>query len=404
MPRLPALATRRAVKASAHKGIRGFLVTSNGLAATSLRREAVLACVEEGNMEKQARRDAGLPGHSRMVVREWVVGVTLAVLLVVLIATSLTVGTYDLSIPDIAEVLAAKLGLVESPSNSKAVTVLAVIRLPRVVIAALAGAALAVSGAAYQGIFKNPMVSPDILGVSAGAGAGAALALLLGLSSIAVHAMSFAFGIIAVLVVMAIARSFGKSGNAIVVMILAGTVIASVFSAFTSLLKYVADPDDTLPQITYWLMGSFARSGNEANVWTMAACLAIGGGLLLFMRWRINVMSFGDDEARAMGVNVGKTRAVIIAAATLLTSITVCMCGSVGWVGLIIPHIMRLTTGPNYRSLIPLSMLGGACFMVVVDDIARIAVPGELPISVLTALIGAPLFLFLLARGRKEWL
>ncbi len=355
-------------------------------------------------MEKRVKQSAALPGHARVMAREWAVGIALAVLLVVMVAVSLTVGTYDISVSDIAGVVAAKFGLAQTSSNDKAVTVLAVIRLPRVVIAALAGAALAVSGAAYQGIFKNPMVSPDILGVSAGAGAGAALALLLGLSSIAVHAMSFAFGIIAVLVVMAIARSFGKTGNAIVVMILAGTVIASVFSAFTSLLKYVADPDDTLPQITYWLMGSFARSGNEANVWTMAACLVIGGGLLLALRWRINVMSFGDDEARAMGVNVGKTRAVIIAAATLLTSITVCMCGSVGWVGLIIPHITRLVTGPNYRSLIPLSMLGGACFMVVVDDIARIAIPGELPISVLTALIGAPLFLFLLARGRKEWL
>ena len=216
--------------------------------------------------------------------------------------------------------------------------------------------------------------------------------------------MSFLLGVVAVAVVMAISRSFGKSGNAIVVMILAGTVISSVFTAVTSLLKYVADPDDQLPQITYWLMGSFARSGNDANVWTMALALLVGGGVLLAARWRINVMSFGDDEARAMGVNVNATRAVIIAAATLLTSITVCMCGSVGWVGLIIPHITRLVTGPNYRSLIPISMLGGACFMVVVDDIARIAVPGELPISVLTALIGAPLFLFLLARGRKEWL
>lgn len=353
-------------------------------------------------MEKRVRKSNGEKSPIR--AREWAVGVGLAVVLVVLVATSLTVGTYDLTLTDIAEVIGSKLGLVPAPSNEKAVTVLAVIRLPRVLIAALAGAALAVSGAAYQGIFKNPMVSPDILGVSAGAGAGAALALLLGLSSLAVHAFSFAFGVAAVLVVMAIAGSFGKSGNAIVVMILAGTVVASVFTAVTSLLKYVADPDDTLPQITYWLMGSFARSGNESNVWAMVGALVVGGGVLMAARWRINVMSFGDDEARAMGVNVRRTRAVIIAAATLLTSITVCMCGTVGWVGLIIPHIMRLVTGPNYRSLVPLSMLAGSCFMVVVDDIARIAVPGELPISVLTALIGAPLFLFLLARGRKEWL
>ena len=337
-------------------------------------------------------------------LREWAAGVALVATLVFLCCISLTVGTYDVALADIFVVISHVLFGTPAPADAQAVVVLMVIRLPRIIVAALAGAALAVSGAAYQGIFKNPMVSPDILGVSAGAGSGAALALLLGLPTLAVHGVSFAFGVVAVLIVMSIARAFGTSGSAIVVMILAGTVISSVFTAFTSLLKYVADPDDALPQITYWLMGSFARSGNESNVFAMAIALAVGAAVLLALRWRINVMAFGDEEARSMGVNVRATRAAIILAATLLTSIIVCMCGSVGWVGLIIPHILRLVTGPNYRSLIPLSMLGGACFMVLVDDVARIIIPGELPISVLTALIGAPLFLFLLAKGRKEWL
>ncbi len=351
-----------------------------------------------------ARDESTAASHRAVPMREIACGVVLAVTLVALCCASLTVGAYDVSVGDIVLVISHALFGTPAPADAQAVVVLLVIRLPRILVAALAGAALAVSGAAYQGIFKNPMVSPDILGVSAGAGAGAAFALLVSLPSVAVHGVSFAFGVAAVLIVMSIARAFGKSGNTIVVMILAGTVISSVFTAFTSLLKYVADPDDKLPQITYWLMGSFARSGNNENVFVMAAALAIGAGVLLALRWRINVMAFGDEEARSMGVNVRATRAAIILAATLLTSITVCMCGSVGWVGLIIPHILRLITGPNYRSLIPLSMLGGACFMVLVDDVARIIIPGELPISVLTALIGAPLFLFLLAKGRKEWL
>lgn len=363
--------------------------------------------MKKGMRMKRQRKGNSLPTakpHSSATAREVVCGAALAVALVLLCCASLTVGTYDVSVPDILRAIAHQLFGTPAPADAQAVVVLLVIRLPRILAAALAGAALAVSGAAYQGIFKNPMVSPDILGVSAGAGAGAAFALLIGLPTLAVHGASFLFGVAAVLVVMGIARAFGKSGNAIVVMILAGTVISSVFTAFTSLLKYVADPDDKLPQITYWLMGSFARSGNESNVVVMALALAMGAAVLLMLRWRINVMAFGDEEARSMGVNVRATRAAIILAATLLTSITVCMCGSVGWVGLIIPHILRLVTGPNYRSLIPLSMLGGACFMVLVDDVARIIIPGELPISVLTALIGAPLFLFLLAKGRKEWL
>lgn len=338
-----------------------------------------------------------------LLVREAALVACLSALLVVLLVGSLTIGTYDVSPSDIVRIAGGWLTGANQAQDSSAI-VLLVVRLPRIVLAALAGAALAVSGAAYQGLFKNPMVSPDILGVSSGAGAGAALALLLGLPSIAVHGLSFGFGIVAVLVVTAIARAFGGGSNAMVVMILAGTVISAVFSAVTSLLKYVADPDDVLPQITYWLMGSFARSGNETNVWIMLATLVAGGGVLMLLRWRINVMTFGEEEAKTMGVNVRVTRLVIVLAATLLTSMVVCMCGTIGWVGLIVPHVVRLVTGPNYRSLIPLSMLAGACFMLAVDDVARIIIPGELPISVLTALIGAPLFLFMLARGRKEWL
>lgn len=331
-------------------------------------------------------------------------GVGLGVLLVLLVLWSMTIGAYDLTVPDALRALGGALDLCEPPQDAKVGTVLLVIRLPRILLTALVGAALAVSGAAYQGLFRNPMVAPDILGVSSGAGTGAALAILLGLGSAGVQLTAFAFGLAAVLVVMAIARAFGGNGNSLVVMILAGTVISSVFSAVTSLAKYVADTDDKLPQITYWLMGSFARAGAMRNVALMGAALVVAGGVMMAMRWRINAMAFGEEEARTMGVNVRATRNALILCSTLLTSVAVCLCGTIGWVGLIIPHIVRLATGPNYKSLIPLSMLAGACFMVVVDDMARTLVSAELPVGVLTALIGAPLFIYMLVRGRKEWL
>lgn len=336
------------------------------------------------------------------VAREAAVGLGLAVLLVALIIWSMTVGPYDLTFSDAVASLLQAVGIGDGPENARASTVLLVIRLPRVLLAALVGAALAVSGAAYQGLFKNPMVSPDILGVSSGAGVGAALGILLGLPTLAVHLMSFGCGVAAVLLVMGIARAVSKSGNTLVVMILAGVVISSVFSALTSLIKYVADPDDKLPAITYWLMGSFARSGVTTSVAIMGGVLLAAGGLMLLMRWQINVMAFGEEEARTMGVDVRRVRTLIVLASTLLTSVSVCLCGTIGWVGLVIPHITRLATGPNYRSLLPLSMLGGACFMVVVDDAARML--SELPVGVLTALIGAPLFVYMLVRGRREWL
>lgn len=337
------------------------------------------------------------------IVGEKVVLAVLAVALAVLALASLTVGNYDMTVPEILQVIGRALGG-SAAEGDNGMVVLLIIRLPRILLAALVGAALAASGAAYQGMFRNPMVSPDILGVSSGAAVGAAFALLFALPSALVHGVSFLCGLGAVALVLAIAQVFGKGSNSLVVIILAGTVMSSTFQAIVSLVKYIADPDDTLPQITYWLMGSFARSGNQDNVLYMAAILVVAGGVLIAMRWRINALSFGEEEAQTFGLNIKRTRFVVIVAATLLTSATVCLCGSIGWVGLIIPHMSRLVVGPNYKSLLPVSMLGGACFMLLVDDVARVIVPGELPVGVLTALIGAPLFIYLLLKGRKEWL
>lgn len=345
----------------------------------------------------------------------------LLVALAVVALLSLVAGDYDMSVPRVAELVggylvwlvttlparvASLFGGAPVPefTTTQDAVVLFVIRIPRIILGGLAGAALAASGAAYQGMFRNPMVSPDILGVSNGVALGAAVSLLLGLPSVAVHGVSFVTGLVAVALVMSIARMLGQGSRSIVVIILAGTVMSALFSALVSMCKYVADPDDTLPAITYWLMGSFSRSGTYANIGLLAGVVAVAGGALMAIRWRINALSFGDDEAKTMGVGVRSTRAVLIVAATLLTSATVSFCGVVGWIGLIVPHMARLVVGPNYRILLPVSMLGGAVFTMVVDDVARVIVPGEMPAGVLTALIGAPLFIYLLVRGRKEWL
>lgn len=332
-----------------------------------------------------------------------------AVLAIALVATafaSVLVGSYSMTPAQVLQTVCAFFQGTPSPDiDGQAVTVLFTIRIPRIILAMTVGAALAISGAAYQGVFRNPMVSPDILGVSSAASVGVALGLILGWPTLAVHALSFVFGIAAVALVLSIARAVGgRSGNTTIVMVLAGVVIGSMGSAVLSLIKYVADPDNVLPAITYWLMGSFARSGNAANIVFMLVVLIIGAGVLILARWKLNAMTFGDEEAQSLGVNVRATRTAIIAASTLMTSASVCLCGVIGWVGLIIPHIVRLMVGPNYRSLFPISLLTGAIFMLVVDDCARTIVPGELPVGVLTALIGAPFFIALLFKSRGQYL
>ena len=328
----------------------------------------------------------------------------LTVLLIIMIIVSLTFGRYGIPLDKILEVLGQQIRGQITAENVQVASVLFVIRIPRILLAAMVGAALAASGAAYQGMFRNPMVSPDILGVSSGAAVGAALGLLFEMPSALVHLISFLFGVAAVLLVMFLAKVIGKGSGTLVIMVLSGTVISSVFSSITSLIKYVADTEEKLPEITFWLMGSFARSSSYANMIMMGIGLLVGGGILMLLRWKINGMAFGEDEAKALGINTARVRMAVILSSTLLTAMTVCICGTIGWVGLIIPHISRLLVGPNYKSLMPISMLGGACFMLLVDNVARSIIPGELPISILTSMIGAPLFIYRLFKGRRDWL
>ncbi len=318
-----------------------------------------------------------------------------AVFLAVLLG-SLLVGRYALSPGQLVHMLWTRIsgGAADWPiSDDKVVFA---VRLPRVAAAALVGAALAVSGAAYQGMFRNPMVSPDILGASTGAGFGAAVAILLGAGYFGISAAAFCCGLLAVAAAWLVSRL--SKANQAVALILAGMMISSLFSAGTSFVKLVADTQQQLPAITYWLMGSLS-SIKDKDVVFLAIPMALGMIPLFFLRWRMNLLTVGEEEAQSMGVNTRRLRGAVIVCATLLTSASVAVSGMIGWVGLVIPHFCRMLFGYDYRRLIPAGALFGAAFLLAVDDIARLVTTGELPLGILTAFVGAPLFLYLIATG-----
>jgi iron complex transport system permease protein len=275
------------------------------------------------------------------------------------------------------------------------------VRLPRVAAAILVGAALSGAGATYQTLFRNPLVSPDILGVSTGAGLGAVLGILMTLSVLGIEALAFAGGVATVLLVYLISSSL-RGHDRTLVLVLSGVVIGALAGACISLVKILADPYDQLPAITFWLLGSLAGV-KLADLAVTAPLVLIGVVPLVMERWKIGVLSLGDDEARSLGVDVGRLRAVVIGGATLMTAAVVAISGVIGWIGLMMPHIARMMVGPNFNRLLPASMLLGAAFLLVVDTIARSLGRVETPIGILTAVLGAPFFLWLLARGRRTW-
>ncbi len=276
------------------------------------------------------------------------------------------------------------------------------VRLPRVLAALIVGSALSMSGASFQGVFRNPMVSPDLLGASAGAGFGAALGILLEWSPLGIQFLSFFAGLAAVGLSWLISNAIGRKNNVILVLILSGMVISALFQAFISGIKYLADPYSKLPEITFWLMGSLSTITMSDLFFVLPFALA-AATILFLLRWRLNVLVFGDEEAVSLGINTKKLRLIIIVCATLLTASVVSISGQVGWVGLVIPHFCRMIVGPDYKYLIPASILVGGSYLLLVDNIARNCLPVEIPLGILTAMIGAPVFIFLLLKGRKEW-
>ena len=274
------------------------------------------------------------------------------------------------------------------------------IRLPRVGVCMLVGAALAVAGASYQGMFKNPLTSPDLLGASAGASLGACLALLWGLAGEYVQLFAFAGGMLAVGMAVWLNRQVDYDPT--LGLVLAGILVSTLFQSGMSLVKFLADADDKLPTITFWLMGSFVNV-DATDFWMCLAPMLIGFAILMSQSWKLNVLSFGDEEARAMGVKTGRTRLLVIFASTLITSASVAVAGIVGWIGLVIPHLARAIVGPNYKVLLPCSMVVGAVYLLLVDNIARLAMTVEVPIGILTAILGVPFFVVIFKHNMKGW-
>lgn len=285
--------------------------------------------------------------------------------------------------------------------NSTTDIVLLRIRFPRILAGMLIGAATAVSGASYQGMFRNPMVSPDILGASAGAALGAATGILFGYQIVGIQLAAFIGGLIAVLLTYTIATRLHGFSDPVLILVLVGVVVTSAFSACIALIKTVADPDSKLPAVTFWLMGSLSSIHPNDTLWLLIVVpLAI---LPLFLlRWRLNVLTLGDEDARTLGINVSRLRLVVIVCATLLTATSVAIAGPVAWIGLVMPHLARMLVGPNYKYLLPASIMMGAIYLLIVDDLSRSLFAAEIPLSILTAVLGAPFFLLLLWKTGKE--
>ena len=304
-------------------------------------------------------------------------------------------GRFAITPGELLTILWAKLSGGTHPLPATYDTVIFQIRGPRVIAAILIGAALSGAGAVYQNMFRNPLVSPDILGVSSGAALGAVLAIFLSLPILAIQGFAFAGGLVAVAMVYFIGNAV-RGHDPILALILTGVVVGTLLGSCIALLKYLADPYNQLPAITFWLLGSLS-SISPADLWMAVLLVVIGLTPIILLRWRMNLLSLPDDEARALGVNVSRLRLVLVTCATLITAAAVAISGIIGWIGLLIPHAARLLVGPEFSRLLPLSLLLGACFLLAVDTLARTMASIEIPPGVLTALIGAPLFLWLLA-------
>lgn len=310
---------------------------------------------------------------------------------------SCCVGYYPLTPAQVVRAALAPLGY-GGEVLPQAVTIFWSIRLPRILSAVLIGASLSVAGSAYQGMFRNPLVSPDILGVSSGASLGAALAILGGASGWVIQLSAFLGGVAAVAAAYLISRKSAHSHT--LSLVLTGSMIMSLCNAGVTMIKYVADPDDVLQQITFWLMGSLTKTDLDALGWSLLPMLA-GLTLIFLFRWRINLATLDEEEALSLGLNIRRFRVLLIAASTLLSAAAVCLGGLIGWVGLMIPHLARSLVGADYRRLIPASAILGGIYLLLMDDLARSILAMELPLGVVTSIMGAPFFVFLIIKKRR---
>ena len=326
----------------------------------------------------------------------------LTIVLISLFIVSFTLGKYHIPLGDLLNIFHAKIFGLKQTWPKTVDLVIFHVRMPRIIAAVLVGSVLALSGTTFQGIFKNPLVAPDILGASAGAGFGAALAIFLNLSLIYIQLTAFVFGMIAVGITYLISKIVGNGTNITLVLILGGMVMAEFFAALVSLIQYLADPANALQQtIIFWLMGGLDTLTMK-DVTISFIPMFIGVILIILLRWRLNVLSFGDEEAEAMGINAEMLRFILIVITTMITSASVAIGGIISWVGLIIPNIARMIFGSNFKVLIPASILMGGIFLLIMDDVARCVFELDIPIGILTALIGAPMFAFVLLKEKNN--
>lgn len=317
------------------------------------------------------------------------------------VAVAFLFGRFPVSLPDVVRVLWAQLGGSPSGLPPAVETVVWQVRAPRVVAAVGVGAALSVAGAAFQGLFRNPLVSPDILGASGGAALGAVLGIYFSFGIFGIQAAAFAGGLLAVALVYSLGN-LARGGDAVLTLLLTGIVIGALLGAGIGLMKYLADPYDQLPAMTFWLLGSLSRT-SAADLVPLLGPVLLGTAVLLALRWKMNVMSLPDEEARALGAPTTLLRMAIVAAATLVTSASVAAAGIVGWVGLVVPHLARFLVGPSFARLLPATALLGGGFMLFIDTLARTLAPVEIPLGVLTAVVGTPFFLWLLRSTQRGW-
>lgn len=322
-----------------------------------------------------------------------IISIFFAIAPILAMITCLGIGRYHLSV---AETIEAIFNVITGVEVDETVySVLFKVRLPRIILALFVGAGLAVAGTSFQSLFSNPLATPDTLGVATGASFGAVLALLLSNNSVVVQLSALAFGLLSLLITCMVSKMNGKSS--IIMVVLSGMVVSSIFQALVSLVKYTADTEEKLPAITYWLMGSMSRA-TVSSLLIGVPFILIGILILFILRWRLNILSLNEDEAKSLGINVKQLRLMVMIASTMVTASCVSMCGQVGWVGLLVPHAARMIYGSDNKKLIPAGIGIGATFMIVIDTIARAATAAEIPVSILTALIGAPFFVILLRK------
>lgn len=319
--------------------------------------------------------------------------IVLSMVLVVLFFTSMCLGRYSVSIGDVFKFFTFQ--TIENRPHR----VIEYLRLPRTLIALLIGCSLAVSGAIYQSAFNNKLVSPDLLGVSSGASVGACLAILVGFSNALISFFAFIFGFVAVALTLLISKTFKNKSN--IILILCGLAVGGLMSSLVGLMKYLADNEMKLAEMTFWLLGDLSNATIK-DFWIMLPVTSVGCALAIILSWRLNIISLGAKESKALGVNYKATMTLLIIVATALTAVSVAISGTIGWIGLVIPNIVRLFVGSNNKKVMPISILLGSIMMIIVDTIARSIAPNEIPLSIITGILGTPMFIYAIFKRRRE--